>query len=71
VFGDRLNQVDFRVTKIIKVGTGRLEANVDFYNLGNSDAILTQQNAYSLTGWTRPTLVIQPRFVKFTVRYDF
>ncbi|MEP7310631.1 MAG: hypothetical protein ABJA98_34445, partial [Acidobacteriota bacterium] len=71
LFGDRLNQVDFRVTKIIKVGTGRLEANVDFYNLGNSDAILAQQNAYSLTGWTRPTSVIQPRFVKFTVRYDF
>jgi hypothetical protein len=71
LFGDRLNQIDFRVTKIIKIGTGRLEANFDVYNLGNSDAILAQQNAYSLTGWIRPTAVIQPRFVKFTVRYDF
>jgi hypothetical protein len=70
VYGDRLNQVDFRVTKIIKVKGSNLEANLDLYNLGNSDAILTQNNVFGAT-WTRPTTVIQPRFVKFTVRYDF
>jgi hypothetical protein len=69
-YGDRLNQIDFRVTKIIRVGPGRIEANFDVYNLGNSDAILTQNNVYGAT-WTRPTAVIQPRFIKFTVRYDF
>ena len=70
VYGDRLNQIDFRATKIFKVGKGRLEANFDVYNLGNSDAILTQINTFGAT-WTRPTAVIQPRFVKFTARYDF
>jgi hypothetical protein len=70
LFGDRLNQIDFRVTKIIPIGRGRLEANVDLYNLANSDAILLQNNVFGAT-WTRPTTVIQPRFVKFTVRYDF
>jgi len=70
VYGDRLNQIDFRATKIFKVGGGRLEADVDVYNLSNSDAILTQINTFGAT-WTRPTSVIQPRFVKFTVRYDF
>ena len=49
---------------------GKLEADLDLYNLGNSDAILAQNNTFGAT-WTRPTLVIQPRFVKFTVRYDF
>ena len=36
----------------------------------NSDAILTQQNAYG-TAWTRPLTVIQPRFCKFSERWDF
>jgi hypothetical protein len=70
VYGDRLNQVDFRATKIFNVGKGRLEANIDVYNLGNSDAILTQINTVGAT-YARPTAVIQPRFVKFTARYDF
>ena len=70
LYGDRLNQIDFRVTKIIQISKGRLEANLDFYNLGNSDAVLFQNNVFGAT-WTRPTSVIQPRFVKFTVRYDF
>ena len=70
VYGDRLNQIDFRATKIFKLQKGQLEANFDVYNLGNSDAILTQINTFGAT-WTRPTAVIQPRFVKFTVRYDF
>jgi carboxypeptidase family protein len=70
LYGDRLNQVDFRATKIFKVGRGRLEADFDVYNLGNSDAILTQLNTFGAT-WQRPTSIIQPRFVKFTARYDF
>ena len=70
LYGDRLNQIDFRATKIFKVGKGRLEANFDIYNLGNSDAVLTQINTFGAT-YTRPTAVIQPRFVKFTARFDF
>jgi len=69
-YGDRLNQIDWRVTKIFNVGKGRLEANFDVYNLTNSDAILTQQNAYGTT-WLRPNSVIQPRFVKLSARWDF
>jgi hypothetical protein len=70
-YGDRLNQVDFRATKIFRMGKGKIfEASADVYNLFNSDAILTQQPAYGST-WRRPTTVIQPRFVKFTGRIDF
>jgi Carboxypeptidase regulatory-like domain len=70
-YGDRLNQVDFRVTKIFRMAKGSFfEASADVYNLFNSDAILTQQPAYG-SAWRRPTAVIQPRFVKFTGRFDF
>ena len=43
---------------------------MDLYNAFNSDAILTQQNAYGAT-WQNALTVIQPRFVKFSARWDF
>lgn len=70
MYGDRLNQFDLRFTKVVKVGVGSLDVNVDIFNAFNSDAVLTQQNAYG-AAWTRPLTVIQPRFVKFNVRWDF
>jgi len=70
LWGDRLNQIDLRFSKLVKLGAGRIDLNVDVYNALNSDAILTQQNAYG-TAWTRPLTVIQPRFVKFGARWDF
>ena len=70
MYGDRLNQIDLRFTKLVDVGAGRIDFNMDIYNALNSDAILTQQNAYG-TAWTRPLTVIQPRFIKFSARWDF
>jgi hypothetical protein len=70
LYGDRLNQVDLRFSKLLNLGQGRLDLNVDVYNAFNTDAILTQQNAYGAT-WQNPLTVIQPRFVKFSARWDF
>jgi hypothetical protein len=69
-YGDRLNQVDLRFSKLLNLGTGRLDLNVDLYNAFNTDAILTQQNTFGAT-WQSPLTVIQPRFVKFSARWDF
>ena len=55
---------------MLNVGVGRLEGSIDLYNALNSDAILAQQNAFG-GAWLRPLNVIQPRFVKFTARWDF
>ena len=51
-------------------GGGSIDFNVDLYNAFNSDAILTQQNDYGAT-WQNALTVIQPRFVKFSARWDF
>jgi hypothetical protein len=69
-YGDRLNQIDLRFSKLLNLGSGRLDLNVDLYNAFNSDAILTQQNTYGAT-WLNALSVIQPRFVKFSARWDF
>ena len=69
-YGDRINQVDIRLTKIVNVGRGRLDLNVDFFNAFNSDAVITENLAYG-PAYRRPLTVIQPRFVKFMARWDF
>jgi hypothetical protein len=69
-WGDRLNQIDLRFTKVLNVGKGKMDVNVDFYNAFNSDAVLTELGSFGPV-WRLPTSVIQPRFVKFAVRYDF
>ena len=73
-FGDRLNQLDFRFSKIFKFGKSTLDANFDLYNAFNSDAVLTENAAYSGANggaWLLPTSVIQGRIIKFGVRWDF
>ncbi|MEP7304991.1 MAG: TonB-dependent receptor [Acidobacteriota bacterium] len=74
VFSDRLNQIDIRFSKIIKVRGASIDANFDVYNSFNSDAILALTTGYSgVNGgtWLRPTSVIQGRIVKFGMRLDF
>ena len=69
-YGDRLNQIDLRLTKIVDLGRSRLDLNVDFYNAFNSDAVIAEIGAFG-PAWRRPLTVIQPRFVKFAARWDF
>jgi hypothetical protein len=80
-YGDRLNQFDLRFTKVVRVGYGRVDFNVDLYNAFNSDAVLLPLNTFGATplpgaaalpsAWQLPLTVIQPRFVKFSARWDF
>jgi hypothetical protein len=69
-FGDRLNQFDLRFTKVLTVGKGSVDLNVDLYNAFNSDAILQEVQNYGVA-WRNATSIIQPRFVKFAARWDF
>jgi hypothetical protein len=73
-FGDRLNQLDLRFSKIFKLGKSSLDANFDIYNTFNSDAVLTETAGYSGANggaWLLPTSVLQARIIKFGVRWDF
>jgi len=69
-YGDRLNQIDLRFTKIVNVGYGRVDLNVDVYNAFNSDAVLGELGTIGPV-WRLPNNVIQSRFVKFSARWDF
>ena len=67
--GDRLHQVDLRISKLLRFGGMRARANVDVYNALNSSAVLLQNDIYS--DWQRPTEILVARFFKFSVQWDF
>jgi hypothetical protein len=70
MYGDRFNQVDARVTKIIRFGRSSLRGMVDVYNVFNSGAVLAVNNTFG-PRWQQPLTVLSGRFVKFGVQVDF
>jgi hypothetical protein len=70
LYGDRLNQVDFRVMKTFSVGTTRLQTQFDIYNLFNGNPVIAQNNAFG-SAWQRPTVIQVGRLVKFGMQLNF
>jgi hypothetical protein len=72
LYGDRINQVDFRVSKILTFGRTRTQVGVDLYNAMNTDVPLTYNQTFVPGGpWLTPTSVMTARFVKLGVQVDF
>ena len=69
MYGERLNQVDVRVGKILHVGRTKTVVNLDVYNLFNANTVLTVNYAYAT--WLRPTSILLARFAKIGVQFDF
>jgi hypothetical protein len=70
VFGDRLNQVDFRVGKVLRYGKIRSMVSVDLYNALNVSTILAQNNTFG-SAWLQPTSIMAARFAKVGLQFDF
>ena len=72
LYGDRVNEVDLRLGKIIKIGRARTTIGVDIYNLLNSAAILSYNQAFIAGGaWLAPTSEISARFAKVSLQFEF
>jgi len=71
MYGDRVNQLDVRVGKILKYGRSRTLIALDVYNALNSSAVLTYNNSYVPNGpWLQPLSILTPRFFKLTAEID-
>jgi hypothetical protein len=70
LFVERLNQIDFRVSKIFRFGTTRTNLNFDFFNVTNSNSVLGENFAYG-PAWRAPTSILLPRLFKFSAQFDF
>ncbi len=70
LFEDRLNQVDVRFSRLIKVGRARIQAQFDAYNIFNAGTILSVNTTFG-AAWRRPTSILGPRVFKFGTVIDF
>jgi len=69
MYGDRLNQLDVRVAKILRFGGLRATLNLDIYNALNVDKALSLNNQFAT--WQRPQSIILARFAKLGLQLDF
>jgi hypothetical protein len=69
-YGQRLNQLDLRFSKTLKIRQTRTSLNLDLYNALNSSAVLTQNNTYG-SAWQVPMSILLARFAKISVQFDF
>ena len=71
-YGDRINELDVRVAKILRHGRSRTMVALDIYNALNSSAGLTYNNAFVPGApWPRPNTILTPRFFRITVETEF
>jgi hypothetical protein len=77
LYGDRVNELDFKIAKIVRFGGTRLNAGIEIYNALNANAVLTYSQVFSTAvtsgpgAWLQPTQVMTPRFFKLTAQFDF
>ncbi len=72
MYGDRINQLDVRVAKVLRHGRTRTQIALEVYNTLNASAVLTYDNTFVPGGaWLQPTSILTPRFLKIAAEIDF
>jgi hypothetical protein len=74
MYGDRLNQLDFRVSKILRFDNRRLNVGVDVFNLFNTNAVYAYFQTLNIATpatYLQPASLVSARFAKVSVQFDF
>jgi hypothetical protein len=83
LFGDRLNQVDFRIAKTFRFGERRFQVMYDLYNMLNASPTYVYNQNFSIAGppptiasresydWPVPQTILQGRIMKFGFQLDW
>ena len=67
---ERLNQLDFRLSKIFRFATTRTAVNFDFYNVTNSNSVIAENATYG-GAWRNVQGILLPRLFKISAQLDF
>jgi hypothetical protein len=70
MYGDRIYQTDFRLSKSVRLGRTRTMATMDIFNLFNGNAVASVNNRFGPT-WLQPVSILNGRLIKFGVQVDF
>nr|AAY89272.1 hypothetical protein [uncultured bacterium BAC10-10] len=73
LYSERRNNMDFRVSKILRYGRTRTQVGVDIYNLTNTDVVTTFNQTFDpkTTTWLTPTGIQPARYAKISAQIDF
>ena len=68
MYGDVLNNLDVRIAKVFG-SVRRTSVSLDLFNIMNGNPVLTENGNFAV--WRTPQSILQPRFAKFSVQFDF
>jgi hypothetical protein len=73
LYGPRINTLDFRFAKVLKFGKTQTNVGLDLYNMFNSNTGTSFNQGYGTDGalYLRPLTILNPRFLRFNVTFDF
>jgi hypothetical protein len=69
LYGDRLNEVDLRLSKIFKYGKTRSTVSLDLYNALNNSVVNSLSSNYA--NWQQPQGILGARLAEISARFDF
>ena len=68
-YGDRANQLDFRLSKIFRFANRRANVNLDIYNMMNSNPVMQENAAFAV--WRTPQRIMDARLFKLSAQFEF
>jgi hypothetical protein len=72
LWGERRNNIDMRIAKILRFGGTRAQVGVDIYNLLNADTVTNYNYGFVAGGsWLTPTTITPARYARIGVQVDF
>jgi hypothetical protein len=81
VYAPRITQVDMRFAKIIRYQRMRANVGIDVINLLNANDATTYTSTYAYStgtaatanggSWYQPSAILQPRYARFSVTFDW
>jgi hypothetical protein len=72
LYGDRINQLDFRFAKNFQFGGKRAMISLDLYNVVNTNPVLTYNNSFTPGGlWLQPNSILTGRLARISAEWTF
>jgi hypothetical protein len=71
-YGDRINQLDFRIAKNFTFGSTRSMISADLYNVLNANPVISYNNNFTPNGpWLQPNAILTGRLIRISVDFNF
>ena len=72
LYGDRINQLDFRFAKNFRFGGKRAMVSLDLYNALNVNPVLTYNNSFTPGGpWLQANSILTGRLARISAEWTF